>query len=59
MTGYTAHEALSKASRALELHEKGISTSVIAQRLGVHSGSIRDMIKLAKQRREAAKEQAQ
>lgn len=46
----------SKADRALELYEKGISPSVIAERLGVRHGHVQGMLQRARQRREKAAE---
>jgi hypothetical protein len=43
-----------KADKALELSEKGISPTVIAERLGVRPQHIFGMIQRAKQRREKA-----
>ncbi len=47
MTNYR----LEKCLRALELLEKGISPSVIAERLGVGKSHIYDMIKKARAQR--------
>jgi transcriptional regulator len=40
------------ADRALDLHEKGLSQSAIAERLGVRPNNVGGMIERARQRRE-------
>ena len=45
-------EAIAKAARALELVEKGLSHSIIAERLGVTQFYIYEMIEKARARRE-------
>jgi DNA-binding transcriptional regulator LsrR (DeoR family) len=49
-------DAALKADRALELYERGISRSIIAERLGVRPSHISGMLQRARQRREKAKE---
>ena len=42
----------SKADRALELHEKGLTYYVIAERLGIYPQNVGAMIEKARKRRE-------
>lgn len=41
-----------KSDRALELHEKGLTQAVIAERLGVRPDHVSGMLQRARQRRE-------
>jgi hypothetical protein len=43
---------LSKGDRALELYEKGLDHTVIAERLGLQLSNVRKMIENAKSRRD-------
>lgn len=52
MTRKPRAETLAKEERAIELLEKGIRTTVIAQRLGVTPSCITNMIHRARARRE-------
>ena len=52
-------ETLAKEQRALELLEKGIRASAIAERLGVTPSCITDMIHRARARREQPREAPQ
>ncbi|WP_316228354.1 MULTISPECIES: hypothetical protein [unclassified Bradyrhizobium] len=52
MTVETRQIAREKADRALALHEKGLTPSVIGERLGVDRKCVPGMIQRAKQRRE-------
>lgn len=45
-------DAIAKAARALSLHEKGIETAVIAERIGVRPIYVYELIEKARARRE-------
>lgn len=49
----------SKADRALELYERGLTPAVIAERLGTSQSHVQGMLQRARERREKAKEPAE
>jgi orotate phosphoribosyltransferase-like protein len=51
MNGIPERDASSKADRALKLHEQGLTSAQIAERLCVKRDSVRGMLDRAKQRR--------
>lgn len=56
MSGIPDREATQKAARALELFEQGLTTRIIAERLGMTRNHVSHAIKRAKARREKAGE---
>lgn len=52
-------EAIAKAERALELVEKGIARSIIAERLGVTQLYVYELLNKARARQEQLKEAPQ